>query len=118
MDGNPFVMAKVQFLSGAELKLDHNPFLKPWQAPAPNNVAGKGQIEVPGQAQNIVWQNRLAPPTDYENALGDVLEEVFDAGAATLEQVVEGLNARHFRMPDGSAWTTERFEHEIARLGS
>jgi hypothetical protein len=118
MDGNPFVLAKVQFMSSGALAHDHNPKLKPWQAPEPNNVAGKGHIEVPGQAQNIVWQNRLAPPTDYENALGDALEQVFEAGATTVEQVVEGLNGNGFRMPDGGTWTVDRFECEMARLGS
>ena len=120
MDGNPFVLAKVHFIgsSASALKLDHNPNLKPWQTPAPNNVAGKGHIEVPGQASNIVWQNRAAPPTAYENALGDALEQVFEAGAISIEQVVEGLNGQGFRMSDGGTWTVERFEHEMSRLGS
>jgi hypothetical protein len=118
MDGNPFVLAKVQFASGSALDLDHNPQLKPWVTPEPNNVAGKGCIEEPGQARNIVWQNRLAPPTDYENALGDALEQVFDAGATTVEQVVDGLNGQGLRTPDGAAWTVARFEHEMTRLGS
>ena len=118
MDGNPFVLAKVHFLGGSSLTLDHNPSLKPWQAPEPNNVAGKGHIEVPGQAHNVVWQNRAAPPTAYENALGDALEQVFEAGAVTVDQIVEGLNGNGFRMPDGGAWSVDRFEHEMARLGS
>jgi hypothetical protein len=118
MDGNPFVLAKVQFMSGAATALDHNPQMKPWRAPEPNNVAGKGHIEVPGQAGNIVWQNRLAPPTDYENALGDALEQVFEAGATTIEQVVETLNGNGFRTADGGPWTVDRFEREMARLGS
>jgi hypothetical protein len=56
MDFNPYLLAKVQFIStsGNALNLDHNPELKPWQSPAPNNVAGKGQIEEPGQMKNIV----------------------------------------------------------------
>ena len=58
--------------------MNFNPYLKPWQAAQPNNVAGKGQIEVPGRVPNIVWQNRAAAPTDYENALGDALEKVLD----------------------------------------
>ena len=118
MDGNPFVLAKVHFLGDMALTLDHNPSLKPWQAPEPNNVAGKGHIEVPGQAHNVVWQNRAAPPTAYENALGDALEQVFEAGAVTVDQIVEGLNGNGFRMPDGGAWSIDRFEHEMARLGS
>jgi hypothetical protein len=118
MDGNPFVLAKVHFLGGSASALDHNPSLKPWQTPEPNNVAGKGRIEEPGQAHNIVWQNRAAPPTAYENALGDALEQVFEAGAMSIEQVVEGLNGQGFRMPDGGTWSVERFDAELARLGS
>ncbi|WP_395703459.1 recombinase-like helix-turn-helix domain-containing protein [Aquabacterium sp.] len=120
MDFNPYLLAKVQFLSSSEnaLALDHNPGLQPWKAPAPNNVAGKGQIEEPGQAKNIVWQTRAAAPTAYENALGDALEAVFGAGALTLDEVVAGLNANGFRRPDGSPWTAPAFEAEMARLGA
>lgn len=120
MDHNPYLLAKVHFISSSEsaLKLDHNPNFKPWQTPEPNNVAGKGQIEQPGQARNIVWQNRAAPPSDYENALGDALEQVFEGGASSIEQVVDGLNAQGFRMPDGQGWSVERFELEMARLGA
>jgi hypothetical protein len=120
MDFNPYLLAKVQFVSTSDnaLNLDHNPQLKPWQTPAPNNVAGKGKIEEPGQARNIVWQTRAAAPLDYENALGDALEQVFANGAETLEQVVQGLNDAGFRGPDGRRWTVALFETEIARLGA
>ncbi len=97
--------------------MDHNPHLQPWRAPEPNNVAGKGHIEVPGQARNIVWQTRAAPPSAYENNLGDMLEAVFEDGATTPEQIVQGFAARRFCMPDGSAWTVALFEAEMARLG-
>ncbi len=99
------------------MTMDHNPALKPWQTSAPNNVAGQGHIETPGQAINLVWQNRAAPPTPYENDLGDALEAVFEAGAQSLDEVVAGLNARGFRTPDGQAWTPESFERDLARLG-
>lgn len=120
MDFNPHMIAKVQFVSAADnaLELDHNPYLKPWQRPAPNNVAGKGKFEVPGQAQNIVWQHRAAAPTAYETSLGDALERVFEAGAVTLEEVVEGLNSQNFRTADGQPWTAEHYEAEMARLGA
>lgn len=120
MDFNPHLIARVQFVSSTDnaTDLDHNPQLKPWQKPAPNNVAGKGKVEAPGQMENIVWQNRAAPPSAYENALGDALERVFDSGATTLEQVVQGLNDQNFRMPDGQSWTAERYEAELARLGA
>jgi hypothetical protein len=120
MDFNPYLLAKVQFISTNPnaLQLDHNPSLKPWESPCPNNVAGKGQIEEPGQMKNIVWQTRAAAPSAYENALGDALEVVFGAGAETVEQVVEGLNAHGFRRADGGAWTVAQFEAEMARLGA
>lgn len=120
MDHNPYLLAQVHFISSSDsaLKLDHNPSLKPWQTPTPNNVAGKGHIEVPGQARNIVWQNRAAPPTAYENALGDAFESVFEQGAQTLEQVIEGLNKVGIRTPDGQPWTVASFEAEMARLGA
>ena len=98
--------------------MNFNPYLKPWQAAQPNNVAGKGQIEVPGQVENIVWQHRATAPSDYENALGDALERVFADGAQSVEEVVAGLNAQTFRTADGTAWTVASFEAEMARLGA
>jgi hypothetical protein len=114
MDFNPYLLAKVQFIStsGNALNLDHNPELKPWQSPAPNNVAGKGQIEEPGQMKNIVWQTRAAAPSAYENALGDALEAVFGAGAETVEQVVEAPTAApgpwRSSKPRWPAWALEQ----------
>ncbi len=61
--------------------VNFNPFLKPWLAPQPNNVAGKGVIEKPGETENFIWQTRKAEPTQYENDFGDALEKVFEAGA-------------------------------------
>jgi hypothetical protein len=120
MDFNPYLLAKVQFISTNPnaLQLDHNPSLKPWESPCPNNVAGKGQIEEPGHAPNIVWQTRSAAPTEYENALGDALEVAFDQGAETAAEVVASLNTQGLRAPGGQAWTVESFEAELARLGA
>jgi len=98
--------------------MNHNPNLKPWQPAQPNNVAGKGQIEVAGQVENMIWQTRMAEPTAYENALGDALEEVFESGALTVDAVVDGLNQRQFRTADGREWTVPYFEAEMARLGA
>ncbi|MGU7778811.1 recombinase-like helix-turn-helix domain-containing protein [Burkholderia sp. PU8-34] len=99
-----------------EATVNFNPFLKPWVAPQPNNVAGKGQIEIPGQVENRIWQNRKAEPTQYENDLGDALERVFETGATELDDVVAGLNRIGFRTPDGALWTAERFCAEVAAL--
>lgn len=125
MDGNPNPNpnpgpAPVHFIRSSETAppLDHNPALKPWQSAAPNNVAGKGHIEAPGAGGNIVWQNRSAGPSDYENALGDAFELLFEAGADSPQQMVDGLNRLALRTPDGRAWTLASFEAELARLGA
>ena len=117
---HPKLIAQVQFASHADnaLALDHNPHLKPWEKPTPNNVAGKGKVVEPDKAENLVWQNRAMPPTAYENALGDALEKVFEGGATALEEVVAGLNALAFRRPDGQLWTPETYAAEMARLGA
>ena len=99
-----------------EQAVKFNPSLKPWLAPQPNNVAGKGVIEKPGEAQNLVWQTRKAEPTQYENDFGDALEKVFEAGAAELEEVVAGLNRVGFRTPEGATWTAERLTAEFRLL--
>ena len=98
--------------------MNFNPHLKPWQAAQPNNVAGKGQIDVPGQVPNIVWQTRATEPADYENALGDALERAFEGGALTVEQVVASLNSQTVRAADGRPWSAASFEAEMARLGA
>jgi len=97
--------------------VDHNPFLKPWLRPAPNEVGGKGRIERPGEAENIVWQTRWAPPTEYENRLGDALEVCFSEGIEELAPLIERLNEMGVLAPDGAAWTAESFEREMERLG-
>ena len=79
--------------------------------------AARGRVEKPADAANTVWQTRLAPPTDYENALADALEQVFAAGAETLAEVLEKLHALGSRGPDGAAWTAASFEKEMQRLG-
>jgi hypothetical protein len=99
-----------------EVAVNFNPNLKPWRAPQPNNVAGKGVIEQPGETPNIVWQTRKAEPTQYENDFGNALEQVFEAGALELQEVVDGLNHLGFRTPEGTAWNAPRLADEFRRL--
>lgn len=98
--------------------MDHNPFLKPTASVKSGDAAGKGRIERPGEAQNIVWQTRAAPPSLYENQLGDALQSLFGAGITDLAGVVAGLNEMGVRVPGGGLWTEENFQHEIKRLGA
>lgn len=97
--------------------MDHNPHLKSWQAPAPNKVAGKGRIEIPADVENIVWQTRPAPPSSYENALGDAIETAFGEGHYELAALVARINELGVMSPDGTPWTDDRFAAEMARLG-
>lgn len=97
--------------------MDHNPFLKPWRRPQPSEIAGKGSIEVPDTVENLTWQTRPAPPTEYENRLGDALEACFEEGIEALGPLVERLNEMGVYAPDGSPWTETSFEREMQRLG-
>lgn len=63
-------------------------------------------------------QAQTAPPTEYENKLGDALEAAFADGVDTLEPLVARLNEMGVRAPNGAAWTPELFETEIKRLGA
>jgi hypothetical protein len=78
----------------------------------------RGRIEKPEEANNIVWQTRTREPTDYENRLGDALEQVFAGGATDLGEVVEGLNKLKFPDPHGRAWTETSLQAEMKRLGA
>jgi hypothetical protein len=98
--------------------LDHNPYLKPWRRHEPNRVAGKGRIEKPAEEQNIRWQTRPTPATEYENALADALQEIFDADIVELPAIVAKLNAMGVQAPYGDAWTEESFRAEMKRLGA
>jgi hypothetical protein len=98
--------------------VDHNPNLKLLQAAQPNNIAGQGRIEVPGQTPNLVWQTRAVPPTAWENALADALQNAFEADALTLDAVVASLNAQGVRAADGQVWTAQSLEAVMADLGA
>lgn len=97
--------------------MDHNPLLKPWIRPKPEDSAGKGSIERPDAVVNLVWQTRPAPPSEYEIRLGDALVECFGAGIEDLDALVARLNAMGVQAPDGAKWTAASFEREMARLG-
>ncbi len=97
--------------------MTHNPQLKPWIRPKPDDAAGKGAIERPDAVENIVWQTRAAPPSEYENRLADALVECFGAGIEEIAVLVTRLNAMGVQAPDGTPWTAASFEREMARLG-
>ena len=93
-----------------------NENLTPWKERKPSNKGGKGSIENLADVTNIVWQSRIAPPTDYENSLGDALEEIMADGTHDLAGIVAGLNKRHVRTRDGATFTEGNFQSELARV--
>ncbi len=98
--------------------MDHNPFLAALRQSRPGEAAGKGRIERPEDVRNIVWQTRDAPPTAYENRLGDALEAIFGEGVDDLATVVARLNERGVRDSSGQAWNEDSFAREMRRLGA
>ena len=87
--------------------MDCNPFLRKGAA------AGRGALETP---LNIEWQTRAAPPTEFENRLGDALERVFASGACQLAEVVARLNEMQSFDADGKPWTQASFQEAMSRL--
>lgn len=97
---------------------DHNPLLKAFLDDAPGAEPEKGRIEAVDDARNIEWQTRAAPPSDYENALGDALVACFEEGIEELAPLVRRLNERGIKTPDGESWTEANFQTVLARLGA
>jgi hypothetical protein len=63
-------------------------------------------------------QHRSAPPTAYENLLGDSLERAFGQGIYEIDALVVYLNTAGPSGPDAQPWTQASFEQEMARLGA
>ena len=57
------------------------------------------------------------PPTDFENALGDAIEQAYGAGTHDLTGLVDHLNRNGPPDPGGSAWTEQGFTSLMAELG-
>lgn len=97
--------------------MDHNPYLAPDACNDDSRDLAAERIEAPGGRQNIVWQNRAAPPTEYENTLADTLVSIFEKGVDDLETLVGELNARGVKTPGGEDWSAEAFERIMLELG-
>jgi len=94
------------------------------ESPAANDGpvgSGAGGSDHPRLPPNGLYldpvQSRNQPPTAYEQALGDVLEDAFRHGIHELPALVEALNATNVKTPDGAAWTEASFQTVIAALG-
>lgn len=67
---------------------------------------------------NETHQHRDAPPTAYENLLGDSIERGFAQGLHDIESLIDYLNKAGPAGPNSQAWTVETFKAEMARLGA
>ena len=97
---------------------EFNPALSPPDRGAGDrNKGGEDTIEIPGRAANLRWQTRAKPPTDYENALADALQNMFAREVYELSAIVAGLNEIGIMAPDGEPWTEEAFKAAMRDMG-
>lgn len=62
-------------------------------------------------------QAQTAPPTDFENQLGDSIEAAYAAGIHDLDGLVAHLVQQGPPDPAGTTWTAESFTTLMAKLG-
>lgn len=62
-------------------------------------------------------QSQLAPPTEFENELGDAIEAAYAAGIHDLDGLVGHLQGSGPPAPGGGAWTVDGFRSLMAELG-
>jgi len=94
---------------------DANPWLGPDLA---GTKGGEHTLERPGEARNLVWQSRAAPPSEAENRLADALQRIFADAVYDLPGIVARLNQVGVAGPGGALWTEASFAGELARLGA
>lgn len=97
--------------------LDYNSQLQTSARITLSSEPNQGHIENPGCFDNRIWQTRQRVPEPFEMDLVAVLEEIFEAGAIEIEEVIAGLNARSAMDRQGQPWTESSFLQEMAVLG-
>ncbi|MBV4414361.1 hypothetical protein J0B02_16305 [Enterobacteriaceae bacterium YMB-R22] len=88
---------------------DVNPSLPENRQFAPPKEGGNGNIHTPGTWQNIIWQTRSRVPEAFELNLICALEQLFDDGAQTPGELVEGLNQQKNYDQQGEPWSEASF---------
>lgn len=84
----------------------------------PGRKGGGLFLEDPATVQNIALQTAAREPDALEVRLAEDMMRVFEQGASELEEVVEALNARASRDPQGHAWTTASLREQLAQSAS
>lgn len=96
---------------------EFNEKLESWINATPSTQAGINNIQVPGQADLLVWQTRSKIPSAYELDLAQYLIQAFSTGITELDHLVNNLNEQGFRSEAGAVWTVQSFSEEMQRLG-
>lgn len=89
--------------------LNFNPALPESRQFTPPAEGGNGAIHKPGHYDNLIWQTRSRVPENWELKLIAALEELFEQGAETLPELVNGLNAIKMRDQQGEPWSEASF---------
>ena len=95
----------------------YNEKLARWVHSVPSSDAGINNIQVPGDVEHLVWQNRYKEPSLYESDFVQHLLQAFTDGVTELENLVNALNQQGFRDESGDLWTIDHFTTEMQRLG-
>ena len=95
----------------------YNEKLAKWINATPSSEAGINNIQIPGQVEHLVWQNRYKVPSPYELDFVEHLITAFTKGITELDALVEALNDQGFRDESGELWSVDSFSAEMQRLG-
>lgn len=94
-----------------------NEKLAKWNHALPSTEAGINNIQIPGQVEHLVWQNRSRAPSEYELDFVQHLMQAFNQNVTELNALTNALNLQGFRTIAGDLWTAESFSVEMQRLG-
>jgi hypothetical protein len=98
----------------------------PSEPPGPDEdtgtvISGAGGGDHPRLPHNGMymeqWQAGTGASSAYDSALGDALEDIFGNGIHELAGIVEALNAKGVKTPQGAVWTEENFPAMMEELG-
>lgn len=95
----------------------YNEKLARWIYSTPSSEAGINNIQIPGQVEHLVWQNRYKKPSPYEQDFVQHLLQAFTNDVTEINDLVKTLNQQGFRDESGELWTVEHFSTEMQRLG-
>lgn len=90
--------------------LNFNPALPESRQFTPPAEGGSGNIHKPGDYHNLIWQTRSRVPENWELQLIATLETLFEQGAESLSELVNGLNALKMHDQQGEPWSEASFQ--------